>query len=63
MKSIEQCSTALKELVVTHELGNMNEMIQDSVVKKTITANIRGCLLLEPDLTLEKVITITSQQL
>ena len=46
-------------LIVSLEISD--EMIRDQLVEKTLTARIREHLLLEPELTLQKVLVMVGQ--
>ncbi|KAL1277184.1 hypothetical protein QQF64_023857 [Cirrhinus molitorella] len=59
---IVQYVPALRELLVNCDFGALaDDMIRDQIVEKTCTPRIRKRLLLETDLTLQKVITIAGQ--
>ncbi len=61
-ESTDHYVAALRELVRTCAFGDMeHEMVRDQIVEKTCMPRIRERLLLEPELTLEKSLTIARQ--
>ncbi|CAM5099970.1 unnamed protein product [Natator depressus] len=61
-ETIMQYIASLRSLIVTCDFGNMaDEMFKDQLIEKTTMLHAREHLLLEPQLTLEKAITIATQ--
>ncbi|XP_075774672.1 uncharacterized protein LOC142826315 [Pelodiscus sinensis] len=61
-ETIMQYVASLRSLIVTCDFGNMaDEMIRDQLIEKTTMLRVRERLLLEPQLPLEKAITIATQ--
>ncbi|CAM4476884.1 unnamed protein product [Lepidochelys kempii] len=61
-ETIMQYIASLRSLIVICDFGNMaDEMIRDQLIEKTTMLHVRERLLLEPQLTLEKAITIGTQ--
>ncbi len=61
-ESTDHYVAALREMVRTCAFGDMeHEMVRDQIVEKTCMPRIRERLLLEPELTLEKSLTIARQ--
>lgn len=61
-ETVNQFLASLRELAATCDFGNMEEqMLRDQLIERVANIRIRDRLLLEPDLTLAKAITLAQQ--